>query len=174
MNIFSGIADFNINRYLGKWYQIAAYPTFFYGGRHTNVTAEYTLEGNGIKVINKALYICLEDNIKVCNSIPGATCYKGRVLTALSEGKGLLTNLPGVFAVGFGNTPVTANYYILYLVDGSDGYEISVVSEPSRNTLFLLSRSPNISRDDMNAVLTYLLNAGFDLTKLLFTAHSLV
>ena len=90
------------------------------------------------------------------------------------EGKGFLTSIPGVFAVTFGSNQVAPNYYIIYLIGGSNGYEISVVSEPSRNTLFILSRSPSISKDDLNSVLTYLLNAGFDLSKLLFTSHSII
>lgn len=174
MSTFSGIRNFDINKYMGKWYQIAAYPSFFNNTRYTNVTAEYKLENNFVKVVNKALYVCVEDNIKVCNNVPGVTCYKGRILTAISEGKALLTNLSGVFAVSFDNNPAPANYYIIYLIDGDNGYEISVVSEPNRNTLFILSRSPSISKDDMNAVLSYLLQSGFDLSRLLFTAHSVM
>ena len=47
------VRDFDANRYLGKWYEIARFDFFFEKGLN-NVTAEYSLNEDGtVRVVNR-------------------------------------------------------------------------------------------------------------------------
>ena len=55
----------NLNRYLGKWYEIASYPSWFQKGC-TGSTAEYSLLSDGkIQVINRCHKDSLDGPLKV-------------------------------------------------------------------------------------------------------------
>jgi apolipoprotein D and lipocalin family protein len=61
---------------------------------------------------------------------------------------------------------VWAPYWVIQL---ADNYRYAVVSEPSRDYLWILSRTPTLPDADMQAIKTRLTAQGFDLTKLKLT-----
>ena len=52
---FAPVTPFDLGKYLGTWYEIARLPAWFERDM-TNVTATYSLKGNGqVRVVNAGL-----------------------------------------------------------------------------------------------------------------------
>lgn len=116
--------EIDLNRYLGKWYQIAALPQLFSFNTKC-VTAEYSLNPDGsVKVVNSQV---LQDGTP--QSIVG------RATVEPNSGNAKLR-------VGFfGQQPSSSNYWI---VEIADDYSYAVVSDASKTTWWILSRTPQM------------------------------
>jgi apolipoprotein D and lipocalin family protein len=115
----------DLNRYLGKWYEIATIPQRFQKGCHC-VTAEYSLRKNGkIKVVNS----CRKDHPD------------GPFKQAIGRAKVVRGSNNAKLKVSFFG-PFWGNYWIIAL-DQQD-YQWAVVSDPSRKTLWILCRTPQM------------------------------
>ena len=153
MNIKTGLSqtlqtvpNVDLNKYAGKWYEIASYPQTFQKGCHCT-TAEYTLSEKG--------YVIVENR---CNkdSVNGKVSY--------IKGKGFVEE-------GSGNAklkvqffwPFRAKYWI---IDLADDYSYAVVSHPNKKYLWILSRSPKMEEAVYLEILSRLKAKGFDLSKL--------
>ena len=75
----SPVDDFELNRYLGKWYEIARLDHSFERGLE-NVTAEYTLRTDG--------------GIDVCGSCRDRPGCQRRLLTILSSNRSCWASIP--------------------------------------------------------------------------------
>lgn len=139
----------DLNRYAGKWFEIAAYPQRFQKGCHCT-TAEYTLSEKG--------YVIVENR---CNrdSVNGNQSYiKGKAFVVKKSGNAKLK-------VQF-FWPFTGKYWI---IDLAEDYSYSVVSHPNKKYLWILSRTPKMDEVIYQQILTRLDEKGFDLTKLEIT-----
>lgn len=141
-----------LDRYAGRWYEIAKYPTSFQRGCD-NVTAEYTLRDDGrVTVVNR----CIEERDRSqTRSIEGTA----RVVDTETNAK---------LAVGFGL--FEGSYWIIML--GKE-YEYAVVGEPSRRFLWILSRTPTLDSAIYDAILAELPAMGYDPAKLVRTNQEL-
>ena len=137
------VSSVDLNRYAGKWYEIASYPVSFQKGCSCT-TAEYTLTDKGY--------------VKVFNS-----CRKGGKISSIT-GK--------AFAVkGSHNAklkvqffwPFKAPYWIIGL---ADDYSWAIVSGPSRKYLWILCRTRQMEPKLYDQLLEKLRKEGFDLGKL--------
>lgn len=144
----------DLNRYLGTWYQIALYPNMFQKQCASDTQATYRVLGEGrVEVLNR--------------------CRKadGELTQALGEARVVA---PGQLKVRFAPSwlawlPfVWADYWV---VDLEPGYRYAIVSEPDRDYLWVLSRTPQLSAPDDAAVRARLLALGFDLQRLQFEQH---
>ena len=136
----------DINKYSGKWYEIASYPQRFQKGCHCT-TAEYTLSDKG--------YVIVENR---CNkdSISGEEGYiKGKAFITKNSGNAKLK-------VQF-FWPFKGKYWI---IDLADDYSYAVVSHPNRKYLWILSRTVKIEEYVYLGILGRLEEKGFDLDKL--------
>lgn len=136
-------------RYLGKWYEIARYENSFQRDCFAT-TAEYGLREDGdISVLNR--------------------CHKGSVDGDLNEAEGRAWITDKVtqakLKVRF-FWPFSGNYWIIDL--GKD-YEYSVVGEPDRKYLWILSRTPQLDPEVYQGILKRLTDQGYDPSKLLVT-----
>lgn len=116
------VTDFDLPRYLGKWYEIARLDHSFERGL-TQVSAEYSLrEDGGVKVINR-----------------GFNADKGE--WKQSEGKAFFVESPdeGYLKVSFFG-PFYGSY-VVFELDQQD-YQYAFVSGPDLSYLWLLSRKP--------------------------------
>jgi apolipoprotein D and lipocalin family protein len=132
----------DLNRYAGKWYEIASYPQRFQKGCH-RTTAEYTLTDKG--------YVIVENR---CNrdSPDGKPSYiKGKAFVEKNSGNSKLK-------VRF-FWPFLGKYWIISL---ADDYRYAVVSHPNRNYLWILSRKPEMDPEDYAAIINSLKERGFD------------
>ena len=114
----------DLNRYLGTWYEIAAFPQSFEKGC-TGTTATYSLRADGqIDVLNRCRKGSLDGDK---NSAKG----RARVVDQATNAK---------LEVSFFR-PFWGDYWIIDL--GAD-YEYAVVGDPSRDYLWILSRTPTM------------------------------
>ena len=153
MNIKTGLSQtlqtvpsVDLNKYAGKWYEIASYPQTFQKGCHCT-TAEYTLSEKG--------YVIVENR---CNkdSVNGKVSYiKGKAF--VEEGSGNAKLKVQFF------WPFRAKYWI---IDLADDYSYAVVSHPNKKYLWILSRSPKMEEAVYLEILSRLKAKGFDLSKL--------
>jgi apolipoprotein D and lipocalin family protein len=136
----------DVQKYMGKWYDIADYPAWFQKNC-VAVTATYTLMPNGtVKVLNECRKEKLDGKY---SSITG----KAWVSDKKTNSK---------LKVRF-FWPFSADYWIIDL--GKD-YEYAVVSEPTRKFLWILCRKPVMDETVYNGIIDRLKKQGFDLTKL--------
>ena len=140
------VANVDLKKYVGKWYEIASYPMRFQKGCHCT-TAEYTATDKG--------YITVENR---CNkdSINGKQSYvKGKAFVEDNSGNAKLK-------VQF-FWPFKAKYWI---IDLADDYSYAVVSHPDKKYLWILSRTPKMNDATYEQIKDRLLVKGFDLNKL--------
>lgn len=136
----------DLNKYSGKWYEIASFPQRFQKGCYCT-TAEYTLTDKG--------YVTVENR---CNkdSINGKQSYiKGKAFIENNSGNSKLK-------VQF-FWPFKGKYWI---IDLADDYSYAVVSHPNRKYLWILSRTPFMSDDIYERITDRLKEKNFDLSKL--------
>jgi apolipoprotein D and lipocalin family protein len=136
----------DLNRYAGKWYEIASYPQRFQKGCHCT-TAEYTLSDKG--------YVIVENR---CNrdSVNGKQSYiKGKAFVQKDSGNAKL-NVQFFW-------PFKAKYWI---IDLADDYSYAVVGHPNREYLWILSRTSKLDDAVYQQILSRLQSKGFDLAKL--------
>jgi apolipoprotein D and lipocalin family protein len=146
------VAHVDLDKYAGKWYEIASYPQRFQKGCHCT-TAEYTLSGKG--------YVIVENR---CNrdSITGKQSYiKGKAF--VDEGSGNAKLKVQFF------WPFRGKYWI---IDLADDYSYAVVSHPNRKYLWILSRTPLMQEEVYQKILSRLKEKGFDLSKLQLTKQA--
>jgi apolipoprotein D and lipocalin family protein len=141
----------DLNRYLGRWYEIARYPNRFERKCDHDVTAEYSLKENGkIRVVNS----CLSTAGKI-NRVEGTA----EVVDAATNAKLRVTFF----------WPFYGKYWIIAL---GDAYEYAVVGEPSRDYLWILSRTPVVQGDVYQKIIHLATASGYDLGKLVMTPQS--
>lgn len=136
----------DINRYMGRWYEIAKYPNSFERGC-SNVTADYTLKNDGsVKVVN------------ICRSPDGKT--ETRRIEGFATIADRTTNakLTVYFFYPFG-----APYWV---IDLDEDYRYAVVGEPSRNFLWILSRTPTLDPAIYDQIVQRLPAKGYDPARL--------
>ncbi len=139
----------DLNRYLGKWYDIASFPQRFQKGCSCT-SAEYSMNIDGsVKVINTFLK---EGKIKVT---------KGR---ARVKDKKTNARLSVTFF-----WPFTGKYWI---IDLADDYSYAVVGHPSRNYLWILSRTRQMDETVYQGILSRIKANGYDLSRLQKTGQS--
>ncbi|MHB8260911.1 MAG: lipocalin family protein [Bacteroidia bacterium] len=146
------VPNVDLNKYAGKWYEIASYPQRFQKGCHCT-TAQYTLSEKG--------YVIVENR---CNkdSITGKQSYiKGKAFVEKNSGNAMLK-------VQF-FWPFKGKYWI---IDLANDYSFAVVSHPNRKYLWILSRTPKLDNTIYQQILSRLKEKGFDLTKLQSTIQS--
>lgn len=121
------VQDFELNRYLGKWYEIARLDHSFERGLE-RVTAEYSLrEGGGILVKNRG-YSTAKDTWKEV---------EGKAIFARDPTQGYLK--VSFFGPFYGS-------YIVFELDKAN-YQYAFVSGPNESYLWFLSRTPTVSEE---------------------------
>lgn len=147
------VKEVDLNRYLGLWYQIAYFPTWFQKEDCPVTTAQYSLRPDGnIKVYNA----CWRDSV-------GGELINDATAKAWPADESIARLKVQFF------WPFRGNYWIIML-DELD-YQWAVVSEPQMKYLWILCRQPQMDIDLYDAIVTELDNRGFDLTRLVKTSR---
>ena len=136
----------DLNRYLGKWYEIASYPAWFQKGC-TGSTADYALLPDGrIRVINRCFKNSLDGPLKTSTG-------KAEVADTASNAR---------LKVWF-FWPFKGDYWI---IDLDPDYQWAVVGVPSRKYLWILSRTPSMDENRYQDILRRLEAQGYDPSRL--------
>jgi len=137
----------DLQRYLGRWYEIARYEQGFQKDCDA-VTADYDLRSDGkISVLNK----CVKPDGKANQS-------EGRAKIVPDAGNAKLK-------VSFFG-PFFGDYWVL---DHAEDYSWSIVGEPSGRYLWLLSRDANPSKVKVEALVGRAKALGYDVGMLRMT-----
>jgi apolipoprotein D and lipocalin family protein len=140
------VAQVDLNRYLGLWYEIGRYPNSFQKGCQGS-TALYTARPDGeIDVLNS----CRDERD---NSLREA---KGRAWVIDQDSKARLK-------VSF-FWPFRGDYWIINL---GQEYEYAVVGTPDRKYLWILSRTPSMNPEILATIIDHAEKQGFVRDKLL-------
>ena len=142
------VKDFELNRYLGKWYEIARLDHSFERGLE-NVTAEYAMrKDGGVSVLNRGYS---PDNKKWKEA----------------SGKAYFVDKP---SVGYLKVSFFGPFYGSYLVFELDkkDYQYAFVSGPDTSYLWLLARTPTVPREVMDKFKQKSEELGFDTGKLIY------
>jgi apolipoprotein D and lipocalin family protein len=132
----------DLERYLGRWYEIASYPMYFQRGC-TATTADYSLRKDGlIEVINS----CRKESVD------------GKLKQAKGRAKIVDPTTNAKLKVSFFG-PFWGPYWI---IDLDPDYQWAVVGVPSRKYLWILSRSPRIDTALYDEILARLPAKGYD------------
>jgi apolipoprotein D and lipocalin family protein len=141
------VENFDLKKYLGKWYEIARLDHSFERGL-TRVTAEYSLrEDGGVRVLNRG-FSEKEQTWKEAG------------------GKAYFVQRPdqGFLKVSFFG-PFYGSYIVLEL--DRENYQYALVCGPNKSYLWLLSRTPIVKEDLKNALLHKAAALGFDTAKMI-------
>ena len=142
----AAVTDFQPEKYMGVWYEIVRLPHYFERGLDY-VQAEYTLKPDGM--------------IQVVNS-GQRNGEKSRIV-----GKAKLKNpkaspLEGELRVSFFG-PFYSDYRIIEL---APDYSYAVVTGANRDYLWILSRRPSMSKEQLQKILDRLKKLGFEIGQL--------
>lgn len=139
----------DLQRYLGTWYELAAFPQGFQRGC-TGTTATYTLREDGqLDVLNRCRLGSLHGKEKVATG-------RARVVDAQTNAK---------LEVSFFR-PFWGDYWIIHL---DADYRYVVVGHPSRDYLWILGRTPTMEQALYDSIVAKLEADGYPLDRLVRT-----
>ena len=134
----------DINKYLGRWYEIAKIPKQFEPNL-TNVTADYSLNSDGtINIINSGY--SFDDKVSI---------------TGIAK----QTDVPNLLKVSF-FSGVGSDYKILYV---DQYYNYAVIGGKDKNTLWILSRFPFINYIILDLLIDIAASKGYNTKNLTLT-----
>ncbi|WP_420870713.1 lipocalin family protein [Mariprofundus erugo] len=147
------VSGFELNRYLGKWYEIARLDHSFERGLEA-VTAEYSMrEDGGVRAINRG-YSQQDQAWKQ------------------AEGRAYFVDTPdtGHLKVSF-----FGPFYGAYVIFGLDHeqYRYSFISGPNRSFLWLLARTQSVPEQVITDFRQQAASLGFDIGQLHMVRHEL-
>lgn len=144
------VKGFQLERYLGTWYEIARLDHSFEQGL-INVSATYQLRNNGgIDVINKGY----DPEKKSWREAKGRAFFLDTPDTASLK-------------VSFFR-PFYGGYHVMAL---DPDYQWAMIAGPSHKYFWILSRSPSLPRATLDALLAKARESGFDLDGLIMVKH---
>jgi len=139
------VAGVDLNRYVGRWYEIAKYPNWFERKCERDVTATYATRADGkISVVNRC------------------TTHEGKETESSGWAKVVDEKTNAKLKVTF-FWPFFGDYWILEL---GANYEYVVVGEPSRKYLWILSRTAKMDEAVYAGIAERLAAKGYDARKL--------
>ena len=151
----ASVESLDVQRYMGKWYEISHYPNWFQKKCQGASRAEYALKDNGeVQVVNRCRLENGETNVAsaVGRQVGGPDSARLKV----SFAPAWLSFIPAVWG----------DYWV---VDLDPEYSLVAVSEPKREYLWVLSRTPQVDAARYTALLARLEGLGFDVSKLVTT-----
>lgn len=145
-----------LDRYLGKWFEIRSVPNTFQEGC-TNTTAEYELEPEGtIKVTNNCRVVDTDGMFEKNTSVIGRGWVKNQDNSILKVSFSCV--------LGYCLENVSGDYWILELGPlNADGlYSWAIVGGPTRQFGWILSRESTIDDATMTEIETLLRAQGYN------------
>lgn len=159
------VDPFDVELYMGRWYDLLHYPTFFQGNDTYNTTADYTLNLDGtVDVLNTTII-----NDKEVSSRGIAHSLGGRVFHVDFPENEVAKYIPSSASLPKMDR---ANYVIHQLWYGKNkgSYRFAVVTNAENTSLWVLSRNPHPSRENYAKLMAYV-SKHFDVKKVVATPH---
>jgi apolipoprotein D and lipocalin family protein len=146
------VPSVDLERYMGRWYEVARFPNRFQKDCSGPATADYALQPGG--------------RVQVTNRCPQAD---GKTDEAIGEARRVGDAGSPKLEVRFAPAwlswlpMVWGNYWV---IDLDPAYTLAVVSEPKREFLWVLARQPQVDAATWDALMGRLRAQGFDLARL--------
>ncbi|MGK9055547.1 lipocalin family protein [Neorhizobium petrolearium] len=157
MSEVASIPSLNLNRYLGRWYEIVRLPLKYEDDAATDITANYSLNSNGkIRVDNR----CFDNKNRPKQAIGEAEPVDA------TNAKLKVNFLPAALRW----TPFTDGDYWVLKIDPE--YRVALVGTPDRKFLWVLARESAISGSTLEDYLAEARRQRFDLKKLIRPRHT--
>lgn len=145
------VSPFELDRYLGQWYEVARLDHSFEKGL-SRVTAEYQLrEDGGVRVVNRGFS---EDKQEWKEA-------EGKAYFVNSDSEAYLK--VSFFGPFYGS-------YIVFELE-SEHYNYAFVSGPNHEYLWLLARTPAVSQSVLDQFIAKSKALGFDTDALIMVKH---
>ncbi|MDA0120071.1 lipocalin family protein [Vibrio sp. T11.5] len=145
------VQNFDINRYMGNWYEIARLDHSFERGL-SKVTAQYSLKDDGgVKVINRGFNAQLNEWKEA----------QGKAYFVRDSDQGYLK--VSFFGPFYGS-------YVVFVLE-KDNYDYAFVSGPDNEYLWLLARSSTVEQAVIDKFISMSNARGFDTSRLIFVEH---
>jgi apolipoprotein D and lipocalin family protein len=145
------VTGFDLNRYLGKWYEVARLDHSFEKNM-SNVTARYSRrQGGGIRVVNRGF----DEKSGKWEQVEGKAFFIG------PEDVGSLK-------VSFFG-PFYGGYHVIAL--DKEDYRYAMVAGPKRSYLWILSRDKGLDPGVLSELVSKARGLGFDTDRLIFVKH---
>ncbi len=151
------IPALDVPRYMGTWFEIAKYPNRFQKQCVSNTRADYKLLGDGaLQVTNRCTVEsgAVEEVVGAGRQIGDARSPKLQVRFAPEW----LSFVPWVWG----------DYWV---IDLDPEYQLVAVSEPKREFLWVLARTPTVNLRAYEELVARLEKRGFDSRKIVLTRH---
>jgi len=149
--IEEAVQDFDLDSYLGTWYEIARMDHSFERGLSA-VTANYTMKDNGmVRVLNK-----------------GYKSKKSKWSSASGVAKFASASDIGSLRVSFFR-PFYGAYHVVSL---AEDYSSALVAGDSEKYLWILSRTPTLDSETLDTLLARAQGLGYDTDKLIIVDQS--
>lgn len=146
------IEDFELNKYLGKWYEIARLDHTFERGLD-NISAIYSLnDDGGVKVINHGYSVADKS-------------------WSTAEGKAYFVKNKTIGHLKVSFFGPFYSSYVIFELDKED-YQYAFVSGYKNSYLWLLARSPTVDEEIKSKFIVNAHALGFDTDKLIFVEHA--
>lgn len=148
------VTEFDVNRYMGTWFEIARLPNPFQGDCAGTTTARYRLLDDGeIEVVNR------------CELLDGSFKEaKGRARRASADGP------PSILEVRFAPAILSFLPFVwgdYWIIDLAPDYRYAVVGEPERKYLWVLGRDPVMDEATFAEIKARAEQQGFDLSTII-------
>ncbi|BDX02399.1 MAG: lipocalin family protein [Marinomonas sp.] len=146
------VKPFQIERYLGTWYEIVRQDHAFEEGL-SNVTATYSMrKDGGVAVLNRG-YSAEDKEWRE------------------AEGRAYFVNSSNVGHLKVSFFGPFYGAYVIFELD-KDNYQYAMISGPSRDYFWLLSRTPTMPEDVKRRLLAKAEALDFPMDKLVYVSHS--
>lgn len=153
------VPTLDLQRYAGRWYEIAKLPNRFQRECVGDTSATYTLRPDGTVTVRNQ-----------CRRADGRMKSAEGVARKAEKG-GPASKLEVRFAPAFLSfvPAVWGDYWVIAL---GDNYEYSVVGEPGREYLWILSRRPQMDDAEYQRLLALAAAKGFDTSRVVRTKQT--
>ncbi|KAM3383504.1 temperature-induced lipocalin-1 [Capsicum galapagoense] len=152
------VKNLDLKKYIGRWYEIASFPSRFQPKDGADTRATYTLNQDGsIHVLNETWCNGKRDYIE-------GTAYKADPKSDEAKLK-VKFYVPPFLPV----IPVVGDYWVLYI---DEDYQYALIGQPSRRYLWILCRRPHLDDEIYNQLVEKGKAEGYDVSKLRKTPQS--
>uniref|UniRef100_A0A2P2IXH9 Apolipoprotein D n=1 Tax=Rhizophora mucronata TaxID=61149 RepID=A0A2P2IXH9_RHIMU len=155
MEVVKGL---DVERYMGRWYEIASFPSRFQPKNGANTRATYTLNDDGtVHVLNETWTDGKRGYIE-------GTAYKADPNSDEAKLK-VKFYVPPFLPI----IPVVGDYWVLFL---DDDYTYALIGGPARKFLWILCRQNHMDDEIYNRLVEKAKEEGYDVSKLHETPQS--
>ncbi|CAK9183300.1 unnamed protein product [Ilex paraguariensis] len=144
------VKGLDLQKYMGRWYEIASFPSRFQPKSGINTRATYTLKPDGtVHVLNETW----TDGKR--GSIEG-TAYKADPSSDEAKLK-VKFYIPPFLPI----FPVTGDYWVLSI---DDDYQYALIGQPARKYLWILCRKNHLDEEIYNQLVQKAKEQGYDVS----------